>query len=357
MSSYLGKNLKLSIFGQSHGPAIGVTVEGIPAGEKVDLEQLRGFLQRRAPGRSPLSTARREGDVPEMLSGLLNGVTCGTPLAAIIRNQDARSKDYEPLKDVPRPGHADFTAQRKYGGYQDVRGGGAFSGRMTAPLCIAGGIALQLLERRGVEVCAHIYSIGGVSDRPMDPMGEDAQVRKGLSRSDFPVLDKCAGERMQEEILSAGAAGDSVGGVVECMVTGLPAGLGGPLFDGLEGKLSLALFAIPAVKGVEFGEGFGCARLRGSENNDPFAVEDGRVVTRTNRAGGILGGISNGMPLMVRAAFKPTPSIAMEQDSVSLSRMEPEKLIVTGRHDPCIVPRAVPVVEAAVALVLLDELL
>ena len=357
MSSYLGKNLKVTIFGQSHAPAIGVTVEGFPAGEQVDLDRLNVFLQRRAPGKSPLATARKEGDVPEFLGGLLDGVTCGAPLAAIIENHDMRSKDYDHLKDVPRPGHADFTAQMKYGGCQDVRGGGAFSGRMTAPLCIAGGIALQMLERRGVHICAHIQSIGGVFDRPLDPMGEPVEVFEQLSRAPFPVLDGDAGERMQSEILAAKAAGDSLGGVVECLVSGLPAGLGGPLFDGLEGKLSLALFAIPAVKGVEFGAGFGCARLRGSENNDPFALKDGRVVTKTNHAGGILGGISTGMPLMFRAAFKPTPSIAKEQDSVSLSRLQPEKLTITGRHDPCIVPRAVPVVEAAAALVLLDELL
>ena len=357
MSSYLGKNLKVTIFGQSHAPAIGVTVEGFPAGETVDLDRLNAFLQRRAPGKSPFATARKEGDVPRFLGGLLDGVTCGAPLAAVIENHDMRSKDYEHLKDVPRPGHADLTAQMKYGGCQDVRGGGAFSGRMTAPLCIAGGIALQILEHRGVHICAHIRSIGTISDRPFAPMGEPAEVFQALSRSPFPVLDGGAGERMQSEILAAKADGDSLGGVVECIVTGLPTGLGGPLFDGLEGKLSLALFAIPAVKGVEFGAGFQCARMRGSENNDPFALEDGKVVTKTNHAGGILGGISNGMPLIFRAAFKPTPSIAMEQDSVSLSRMEPEKLTITGRHDPCIVPRAVPVVEAAAALVLLDEFL
>ena len=357
MSSYLGKNLKVTIFGQSHAPAIGVTVEGLPAGEPIDLDRLDAFLQRRAPGKSPLATARKEGDKPRFLGGLLDGVTCGAPLAAIIENQDMRPRDYERLRDVPRPGHADFTAQTKYGGFQDVRGGGAFSGRMTAPLCIAGGIALQLLERRGVHICAHIHSIGGISDRPLDPMGEDEAVFQMLSRSDFPVLDEAAGAHMREEIRSAKAAGDSLGGVVECLVSGLPAGLGGPLFDGLEGKLALALFAIPAVKGVEFGAGFRCARLRGSENNDPFVLQNGRVLTKTNHAGGILGGISSGMPLIFRAAFKPTPSIGLEQDSVSLSRLKPEKLTVSGRHDPCIVPRAVPVVEGAAALVLLDELL
>ena len=357
MSSFRGKNLNITIFGQSHAPAIGVVVEGLPAGETIDLDRLNAFLQRRAPGKSPLATARKEADAPKILGGLLDGVTCGAPLAAVIENRDMRSKDYEHLKDVPRPGHADFAAQMKYGGAQDVRGGGAFSGRMTAPLCIAGGVALQMLERRGVKICAHIRSIGAISDRPLDPMGEPPKIFEELNRSTFPVLDPEAGERMQREILSAKADGDSLGGVVECLVSGLPAGLGGPLFDGLEGKISLALFAIPAVKGVEFGAGFGCAGLRGSENNDPFVLKDGQVRTKTNRAGGILGGISTGMPLIFRAAFKPTPSIAKEQDSVSLSRMEPEKLTIRGRHDPCIVPRAVPVVEAAAALVLLDELL
>lgn len=357
MSSYLGKNLHVCIFGQSHSQAIGVSVDGLPAGERIDLEELAQFLRRRAPGRNAVSTPRKEGDQPEFLCGLVDGITCGAPLAAVIGNTNTRSKDYEKLKDVPRPGHADYTAQVRYGGFQDVRGGGHFSGRLTAPLCIAGGICLQILERRGVRVSAHIRSVAGVEDRPFDPMGEQGKILDSLKTAAFPTLDPKAGERMWDAILAARAEEDSVGGVVECIVTGLPAGLGDPMFGGMEGRLAAALFGIPAVKGVEFGAGFEAARMRGSQNNDPFDIADGKVVAKSNNAGGILGGITSGMPLIFRAAFKPTPSIAREQDSVSLSRMQPEKLAVAGRHDPCIVPRAVPVVEAAAAVVLLDVLL
>ncbi len=357
MASYFGDHIRVSVFGQSHSPAIGVCVDGLPAGERVDLEELDRFLQRRAPGRDFTSTPRKEGDKPAFLCGLVEGITCGAPLAAVIENTNTRSQDYDNLRDVPRPGHADFTAQVKYGGFQDVAGGGHFSGRLTAPLCVAGGIALQILARRGIRVSAHIRSVADIEDRPFDPMGEEPEVLDKLSRAPFPTLEEKAGERMRAAILEAKEQRDSVGGVVECIVQGLPAGLGGPLFGGMEGRLAAALFGIPAVKGVEFGAGFRAAALRGSQHNDPFEVRDGRVVTRTNHAGGILGGITTGMPLVMRAAFKPTASIALEQDSVSLSRMEEEKLVVRGRHDPCIVPRAVPVVEAAAALVLLDALL
>lgn len=357
MSSYLGRNLHVSVFGQSHSPAIGVCVDGLPAGERVDPEELQSFLKRRAPGQTATSTPRKEADETRILCGLADGVTCGAPLAAVIENTNTRSQDYARLRDVPRPGHADYTAQVRYGGFQDVAGGGHFSGRLTAPLCIAGGIALQILARRGVQVSAHIQSIGEIEDRPFDSMGEQAEILDRLKAAPFPVLDEKAGERMRASILQARSERDSVGGVVECIAQGLPAGLGDPMFGGMEGRLAAALFGVPAVKGVEFGAGFGAARMRGSEHNDPFALREGRVVTKTNHAGGILGGITTGMPILLRAAFKPTPSIAMEQDSVSLSRMEAEKLVVTGRHDPCIVPRAVPVVEAVTALVLLDALL
>ena len=357
MSSYLGRNLHVSVFGQSHSPAIGVCVDGLPAGERVDPEELQSFLKRRAPGQTATSTPRKEADETRILCGLADGVTCGAPLAAVIENTNTRSQDYARLRDVPRPGHADYTAQVRYGGFQDVAGGGHFSGRLTAPLCIAGGIALQILARRGIQVSAHIQSIGEIEDRPFDSMGEQAEILDRLKAAPFPVLDEKAGERMRAAILQARSERDSVGGVVECIAQGLPAGLGDPMFGGMEGRLAAALFGVPAVKGVEFGAGFGAARMRGSEHNDPFALREGRVVTKTNHAGGILGGITTGMPILLRAAFKPTPSIAMEQDSVSLSRMEAEKLVVTGRHDPCIVPRAVPVVEAVTALVLLDALL
>lgn len=356
MASYLGEHIHVSVFGQSHSPAIGVVVDGLPAGERVDMEELGRFLKRRAPGQNATSTPRKEADLPQFLSGLVDGVTCGAPLAALIENTNTRSQDYAQLRDKPRPGHADFTAQVKYGGFQDVAGGGHFSGRLTAPLCIAGGICLQMLRRRGIEVAAHIASVAGEADRAFDPMGESVETMDALKRAPFPVLDEKAGERMRKVILQAKEEGDSVGGIVECLVTGVPAGLGEPMFGGMENRLAAALFGIPAVKGVEFGAGFGVATMRGSENNDPFTVKDGKVVTETNHAGGILGGITNGMPLVFRLAFKPTPSIARAQQTVSLLKKQVEELVVTGRHDPCIVPRAVPVVEAVTALVLSDLL-
>ncbi len=357
MSSYLGKNLRVSLFGQSHSQAIGVCMDGLPAGERVNLEELERFLQRRAPGRDETATPRKEGDKPNILCGLVDGVTCGAPLAAVIENTNTRSQDYTRFRDIPRPGHADYTAQVRYQGFQDAAGGGHFSGRLTAPLCIAGGIALQILARRGIQVAAHIRSIEETEDRPFHASGEPPEVLYQLKTAPFPVLDAGAGERMREAILAARREGDSVGGVVECMAVGLPAGVGDPMFGGMESRLAAALFGIPAVKGVEFGAGFQAARMRGSQNNDPFTLTDGKVTPVTNHAGGILGGITSGAPLVFRAAFKPTPSISREQASVSLSRGEGEILAVTGRHDPCIVPRAVPVVEAAAALVLLDALL
>lgn len=353
MSSTYGENLKLSIFGQSHAPAIGMTLDGIPAGLTVDLEKLQQFLNRRAPGQNDFSTPRREEDRPEFLSGLLNGFTCGAPLAAIIRNTNTRSGDYANLMDCPRPGHADYTAQVKYGGFQDAAGGGHFSGRLTAPLCIAGGLCKQWLEAKGIRIGAHIAAIAGIPDTPFDP------IKPQLSSvgADFPVLNPEAGARMRQAISDAKRDLDSVGGIIECAVTGLPAGLGEPMFGGVEGRITQIVYGIPAVKGVEFGIGFEAANLRGSENNDDFRMEEGKVVTSTNHCGGILGGITNGMPLLFRAAIKPTPSISQAQQSVSLSRGENQELVVKGRHDPCIVPRAVPVVEAAAAIAIFDMLL
>ncbi len=349
MSSSYGENLRLTVFGQSHSPAIGVTVEGLPAGEPIDLEELQRFLERRAPGRSAWATTRKEPDAPEFLSGLKENVTCGAPLTAIIRNTNTRSGDYAAFADIPRPGHADYTARVKYFGAEDRAGGGHFSGRLTAPLCIAGGICLQLLRREGIEIISRIAAIGGVEDR--------GELLASTAEKDFPTVDKAAGEAMQAEIAKARAEGDSVGGVVECAVLGLPAGLGDPMFGGMENRIAAIVFGIPAVKGLEFGAGFAAAALRGSENNDPYILKNGQVITATNHSGGILGGITSGMPLVFRAAFKPTPSIAKEQDSVDLKTMSPAKLCVGGRHDPCIVPRAVPVVEAAAAVAVYDALL
>ena len=353
MSSTYGEHLKLSIFGQSHGNAIGMVLDGIPAGLPVDLELLQQFLNRRAPGRADWATSRKEGDVPEFLSGLFEGFTCGAPIAATIPNTNSRSSDYRNLLTQPRPGHADFTADTKYGGYQDYRGGGHFSGRLTAPLCIAGGLCKQWLEAMGIRIGAHILAIGEQGDHYFDPLDPELDAVGNL----FPVLDVESGEAMQELIAQAKAAGDSVGGIIECAVTGLPAGLGEPMFGGVESKLAHILYGIPAVKGVEFGIGFDCACVPGSQSNDPFMLVDGKVVTATNNCGGILGGITTGMPVIFTTAFKATPSISCPQDTLNLATGEVSELIIQGRHDPCIVPRAVPVVEAAAAIAIYDLIL
>ena len=348
-SSFTGQRLRLSIFGQNHSEAIGMTLDGLPAGIPVDLDALQGFLNRRAPGRNDWSTPRREEDRPEFLCGLKGGHTCGAPLTAIIHNNNTRPKDYSQLKITPRPGHADYTAEIKYRGYQDFSGGGHFSGRLTAPLCVAGGILKQALQMRGVTVDARIKAIAGIAD--------NSPFAASVAEKGFPVVDDMIGAQMREAIAKARAEGDSVGGVIECVVRGLPAGIGEPMFDGLENQIARAVFAVPAVKGIEFGAGFEAAALRGSENNDAFCVRDGKIETVTNHAGGILGGISNGMPVVFRVAVKPTPSIAKEQQSVNLNSMERSALRIEGRHDPCIVPRAVPVIEAAAAIAITDLIL
>ena len=353
MSSTYGENLKLTIFGQSHGPAIGMTLDGIPAGLSVDFDALQTFLDRRAPGKGDWSTPRKEADQPEYLSGIVDGFTCGAPIAAIIRNTNTRSGDYENLKDCPRPGHADFTAQIKYGGFQDPAGGGHFSGRLTAPLCIAGGMCKQWLGEMGIHIGAHIIRIGQEASEGFDPL----QPQLGQVGRFFPTLDAGSADRFQAAIAAAKAVGDSVGGIIECAITGLPAGLGEPMFGGVESRIAQIIYGIPAVKSVAFGIGEEAASVLGSDCNDAFTIDDGRIVTATNRCGGILGGITTGMPVLFTAAFKPTPSIAKLQKTVSLSRMEETVLQVKGRHDPCIVPRAVPVVEAAAAIAVMDMLL
>ena len=353
MSSTYGENLKLSIFGQSHGQGIGMTLDGIPAGLPVDLDKLQQFLNRRAPGQNDWSTPRKEEDRPEFLAGLLDGHTCGAPIAAVIYNKNTRSKDYSNLHDIPRPGHADYTAQIKYGGHQDVAGGGHFSGRLTAPLCIAGGLCKQWLEQMGIRIGAHIEWIGGIDDNHFDPLAPQFD----QIGEDFPVIDRVCGNQMRQVIAEAREQGDSVGGIIECAVTGLPAGLGDPMFGGMEGRIAQIVYGVPAVKCVEFGRGAAVGYFRGSQINDEYYVEDGVVKTKTNNCGGILGGITNGMPLIFRAAIKPTPSISKPQQSISLSAMENTTLEIRGRHDPCIVPRAVPVIEAAAAIAIFDAVL
>ena len=357
MSSEFGTLLRVGVFGQSHGRAIGVTIQGLPAGEAIDPEELQQFLDRRRPGgRGGLTTARKETDIPTFLSGLENGVTCGAPLCAVIPNADQHSKDYSALADTPRPAHADYTAKVKWGGHADMRGGGHFSGRLTAPLCVAGGIAKQILSRRGVFVGAHLSSVGTVEDTRF-PLHPTKELFDTIAAKDFPVISDEAGAAMQAAILQARNEQDSIGGTIECAAVGLPAGLGEPMFDGIENRLAAAMFGIPGLKGLEFGSGFDGARRRGSENNDPFSMEDGAVTARTNHAGGILGGITSGMPIVFRAAMKPTPSIARPQNTVRLSAKENTTLEIHGRHDPCIAQRAVPVVEAVAAIVLLDLLM
>lgn len=354
MKNTYGTNVSLSIYGGSHDEKIGMTLSGIPAGEVIDPLALKAFMARRAPGNDPYSTKRKEPDEPVFLSGIESGVTDGGVIEAVIYNKNQHSGDYSELLDVPRPSHADLAARLKYGESVDLRGGGHFSGRLTAPMCIAGGICLQMLARRGIFIGAHIASVGDVSDVGFDPVNVSREDLERVRGKAFPVIDDSAGERMAELILSASREGDSVGGVIECAAVGIPAGLGEHMFLGVEGRISSILFSIPAVKGVEFGLGFGSSRLRGSENNDPIVTDGKRITTATNNCGGILGGMTDGMPLIFRAAMKPTPSIAKEQNSVSLSRMENVKLAVRGRHDPCVVPRAVAVVEAACAIALVD---
>ena len=347
--------MKYSIFGESHGPAIGVVLEGVPAGLELDMAAIQKQLDRRKPGNNPLSTARREADVPKILSGVFQGKTTGAPLCAVMENTDAHSGDYEATKDLARPGHADWPAHVRYEGFRDYRGGGHFSGRLTAPLCIAGGLCKQWLAQMGIEIRGHIVSIAGISDSPahLDFVQPDLQALN----IHFPVFSSDARDAMTFKILRAKDMGDSVGGEVECFITGLPAGIGEPMFGGIESKIAQIVYGIPAVKAVEFGLGSAMAQFRGSMVNDAFTVEDGKVKTATNYCGGILGGISTGMPIVFKASVKPTPSIAKRQQSVDLKNSEVTALEIQGRHDPCIVPRAVPVLEAAAAIAIYDLIL
>lgn len=356
MSSTYGEKIKISVFGESHGGGIGVVIDGLPAGEAIDFDAVLAQMARRAPGRDKTATPRKESDTPRVLSGMLGGVLTGAPLCAVIENTNTRSQDYGDLLAKPRPGHSDYTAYIKYHGANDIRGGGHFSGRITAPLVFAGAVCRQLLERRGIQIAAHIQSVGSIHDKPFDPVAVPSALIKRLSASSFALIDESAEEPVRAEIEAARLAQDSVGGTIECAVTGLPAGVGEPMFDGLEGAIAKAVFGVPAVKGIEFGAGFALAAMRGSRANDAFCYDNGVVVTETNHCGGILGGIANGMPLIFRCAVKPTPSISQPQKTVDLQTGENTVLTIHGRHDPCIVPRAVPVIEAVTALAIINEL-
>ena len=354
MSSTFGNKIKVSIFGESHGNGIGVVIDGLPAGETVNMDDVLAQMARRAPGRDKTATPRKESDLPNILSGMLGDKLTGAPLCAVIENTNTRSQDYGNLMTMPRPAHSDYTAYIKYHGANDVRGGGHFSGRITAPIVFAGAICRQLLEKKNIKIAAHICQIGGISDERFDPVDIDGGLMERLSLSPFALISESAEERMRAEIEAARLDRDSVGGMVECAVTGLPAGVGEPMFDGVEGVIAKAVFCVPAVKGVEFGAGFALSQMRGSQANDPFRAENGKVVTETNNCGGILGGITDGMPVIFRAAIKPTPSISQPQKTVDLQTGENAVLEIHGRHDPCIVPRAVPVIEAVTAIALAD---
>ncbi|MBE6047718.1 MAG: chorismate synthase [Clostridium sp.] len=357
MSAVWGNNLKISIFGESHGGAIGINIDGLPAGVELDLDAIDKEMKRRAPGRSNLATARKEGDVPEIVSGFFEGKTTGTPLCAIIRNSDTRSKDYGKLKDLMRPGHADYTGKIRYGGFNDYRGGGHFSGRITAPLVFAGAICKQVLALKGIEIGAHIKSIKSQEDKMFDYTDISKETLINLKNMEFPLLDTSKEEDMREVILRAKKDGDSVGGTIECAILGIEAGIGNPFFDSVESTLSHLLFSVPAVKGVEFGLGFDLSKMYGSQSNDDYYYDDNHnVKTKTNNNGGILGGITNGMPIVFSTAIKPTPSISKKQNTINIENEENDELVIQGRHDPCIVQRAVPVIEAVAAIGILDLL-
>ncbi len=349
-----GEQFRVTIFGESHGEGIGVVIDGIPGGIPLDLEEIRQEMGRRAPGKNSMSTPRNEKDEVKILSGFFDGKTTGTPLAGVIYNTNTISKDYTP--ELIRPGHADFTGFMKYGKFHDYRGGGHFSGRLTAPIVFAGAIAKQILKQEGICIGAHILQVGSIVDRAFDPINGSPELYDSIRKQAFPTLDAEAGDTMQAYILEKKNELDSVGGIIECGVTGLPVGLGNPFFGSVESRISSMMFSIPAVKGIEFGDGFGFAEMTGSLANDEFCVEDEVIRTRTNHNGGINGGITNGMPMLFKVAIKPTPSIAKPQRTVNLKTMENTELSVHGRHDPCIVHRAVPVVEAGCAIALLDML-
>lgn len=354
MSGMWGNNIRISIFGESHGNAIGINIDGLPSGFEIDLDKIMVEMSRRAPGKSPLSTPRKEGDVPEILSGYFNGKTTGTPLCAIIRNSNTKSKDYSKLKDVMRPGHADYTGAIRYDGFNDYRGGGHFSGRITAPLVFAGAICKQILESKGIVIAAHINSIGNVKDRSFLESDINNELLNSFKGKELPLINSNLEAEMREEIMKARSDRDSIGGTIECAILGVNPGVGNPFFDSVESTLAHLMFSVPAVKGIEFGRGFDISKMRGSEANDEYYLDGENIKTRTNNNGGILGGITNGMPIVFNVAIKPTASIFKEQKTVNIETMEETTLSIEGRHDPCIVQRALPVIEAVAAIGILE---
>ncbi|MCM1226491.1 MAG: chorismate synthase [Clostridium sp.] len=358
MSSTWNNRISFSIFGESHGPAIGIVIDNLPPGEHIDIEELGRFLARRAPKKDGTTTMRNERDLPQIMSGLVNDKTTGTPLCAFIQNTDTRSKDYSNISKLARPGHADYTGAVRYKGFNDVRGGGHFSGRLTAPLCFAGALCGQILEKRGIYTGAHISEIHNIKDDVFDRTNVNKQDILDIRYKKFPVINDEQGEKMFADIQNARIGGESLGGIIECACVNVPAGIGSPIFDGLENSIAQLIFGIPAVKGLEFGAGFLTAKMVGSQNNDDFYIDDrGHVKTKTNNHGGILGGISSGMPITMNVAIKPTPSISKPQETIDYGNMKNDTLVIKGRHDPCIVPRAVPCVEAAVNIAILSHML
>lgn len=354
MSGIWGNKLKVSIFGESHGVGIGITIDGLPSGVEINLEEVMKEMARRAPGKSNLSTARKEADAPEILSGFFEGKTTGTPLCAVIRNLDMRSKDYGKLKDLMRPGHADYPGYVRYNGFNDYRGGGSFSGRITAPLVFAGAICKQVLAGKGISIGAHIKSIGDIEDKSFYEVELNKELLEDLKNKELPLLISEKEEEIRDTILKAKKEQDSVGGTIECTVLGINAGIGNPFFDSVESTLAHLMFSVPAVKGIEFGKGFEMSRLRGSNCNDEYYYDGDNVKTYTNNNGGITGGITNGMPILFKVAMKPTPSISKAQRTIDIAEKKESELIIEGRHDPCIVQRAIPVIEAVTAIGILD---
>lgn len=355
MGSIWGNQLKLSIFGESHGKGIGAVIDGFPAGFAFDQEFIANEMARRAPGNNPLATSRREEDRAMILSGVLEGTTTGAPLCIMIPNTDTHSKDYENLRSVPRPGHSDYTGKLRYRGHNDLRGGGHFSGRLTAPLVFAGALCKDFLRKKHqVEIGSHLYKVGTVEDRPFDPVRVDRDLLIRLRGETLPLIDHSVEDQISELVDKVRRELDSIGGVIECAVVGASAGIGSPMFQNVESRIASVLYSVPAVKGVEFGSGFALASMRGSEANDVYLRENGAVRTSTNHNGGITGGITTGMPIIVRAAIKPTPSIAREQTTLNFETGAQEELVIHGRHDPCIALRAPAVVEAGVAIALMD---